>query len=231
MTAYEEQLASIGSTAAVLAGIDEADHDTPVPACPGWSVGDVINHVAWQGPPGWIALMRGADPRGAIAEAVAARPSIEGSLVVLIKQLRSHDPSEPCPVFFGEGDYSFWGVHCSVEIALHRCDVLAALGRRADLEPSEARDGLVWSSHLLEPMVGFLQDGAPTGALAVVPTSGEAIQLGSGEPASTATGDAADLVFWLWGRDRGGVEVTGDAAVADAWSSISGRSFQHEAIR
>ena len=230
MTPYEEQLVSIRTTAAVLAGIDESDHAAQVPNCPGWTVGDVIRHVAWQGPASWIAVIEGGNPAAAIAAAVDRQPSITEALEGLIAHLAAHDPAEPCRGFFFESDYAAWGVHCSVEIALHRTDVLAALGQPAELSASEARDGLWWSQALLEPMVEFAGEEV-SAALTVVPTTGDPIHLGSGAGTATATGTAADLVFWLWGRGRGGVEVTGDTTVAAAWSSISGRSFQHEAIR
>ena len=114
-------------------------------------------------------------------------------------------------------------------LALHRSDVAAALGLPADLTPSEARAGIRWSAALLGPMTTF-SDDPPPGSLAVEPSDAEAILLGEGEPAATARGTAADLVFWLWGRGRGGVELAGSGSVADAWSTLSGRTFQHEAI-
>lgn len=101
------------------------------------------------------------------------------------EQLASHDPGEACPVFFGDGDYAFWGVHGSVEIALHRCDVLSALERSAELEPSEAPRWLVVVELPVPPDDG-ISAGRGTNGLA---------------------------------RGR-----------ADAWSSISGQAFQHEAI-
>ncbi|HET7246492.1 MAG TPA: maleylpyruvate isomerase N-terminal domain-containing protein [Streptosporangiaceae bacterium] len=32
--------------AGLVAGLDEAQLGTPVPACPGWSVADVVGHLA-----------------------------------------------------------------------------------------------------------------------------------------------------------------------------------------
>lgn len=231
MTAYGEQLESIRRSAAALAAVEPTQHDLPVPNCPGWSVGDVIRHVAWQGPASWIAVIEGKDPLAAIAAATDQEPSVTESLGGLVAYLAAHDPAEPCRGFFAESDFAGWGVHCSVEIALHRSDVEAALGLPARLEPAEARDGLHWSAALLEPMTTFIPDGTPSGALTLSPTIGEPMQLGSGDPVVTASGDPADLVFWLWGRDRGGVEIVGDAAVAAAWAAVTGGSFQHEAIR
>lgn len=229
MTRYEEQLGSIRTSAAFFEAIDPSDHALAVPTCPGWTVGDVIRHVAWQGPPAWVAIMSGRDPQPELAAAVAERRPIGASLAALVDHLEAHDASEACPTYVGEVDFGWWGVHGSVEIALHRCDVAAALGRPADLSGSEARDGLTWSRALLGPMSTFTSLGEPA-PLALAAEEFEPLQLGTGEPAATVSGAAADLVLWLWGRGRGGVTVTGDATVADAWSSISGQSFQHEAF-
>lgn len=233
MTPYAEQLASIRSTADFFASIDESDHGVAVANCPGWSVGDVIRHMAWQGPAGWIAVMEGGDASAAIAAAAEQRPSVAEALGALCAHLEAHEPTDSCRGFFGPGDYAAWGVHCSVETALHRVDVADALGTgaaAADLSRTEARDGLRWSAALLEPMATVGGEDAPA-ALTIQPERGTAFRLGRGEPAASATGGSADVVLWLWGRGRGGVTITGDGAVADAWASISGRSFQHEAIR
>ena len=230
MTAYGEQLDSIRTTADVLASIAVEDHGEAVPNCPGWSVGDVIRHVAWGGPRAWIALMEGDDWRAAGASALHERLPVRDALNELVDHLDARDPARRCNSFFGEGTYGDWGVHCSVELALHRCDVRAALGQSAELSTTEARDGLLWSQAMLEPMVEFAGTDTPA-PISVEPRVGDPIRLGSGDPVAAASGNADDLVFWLWGRDRGGVEVTGDATATDGWASISGRSFQHEAIR
>jgi len=49
---------------ALVAGLDEAELGTPVPACPGWSVADVIGHLA-------------AIPEDALAGRLTGRPSEE----------------------------------------------------------------------------------------------------------------------------------------------------------
>ena len=229
MTAYEEQIESIRRSAAFFGAIDEAAHDRPVPACPGWTVGDVVRHVAWQGPPGWIAMMNGADGSAAVSSAVADRAPVDSMLIALADHLAAHAPTDPCPTYFGAGDFGYWAAHGSVEVALHRCDVAAALGQSADLAAGESRAGLVWSRAVLPSMASYTS-ADPIAPLAIIPTDADPVQLGVGVPRASVSGPAAALVFWLWGRDRGGVEVTGDAAVAATWSSISGRSFQHEAI-
>jgi uncharacterized protein (TIGR03083 family) len=123
-------------------------HETPIAPVPGWTVHDVIAHLA--GDFLWVlgTLATRVPPRvGLVAvetrgtalcdewDAVSAR---------LVDRLGGIDPLEPCPNF-AQGDRGVLGFHPrhqALETTIHRWDVESAVGEHAPIDPEVATDGI-----------------------------------------------------------------------------------------
>lgn len=124
------------------------DHDAPIPHLAGWTVHDVVAHLAgdflWV--LGTLATRRrpttglvAVETRGTALcdewDAVAAR---------LIDALTGADPDEPCPNF-AQGDRGVLGFHVrhqAFETAIHRWDVESVTGDHAAIDPPVAADAI-----------------------------------------------------------------------------------------
>ncbi|MDQ0380632.1 maleylpyruvate isomerase family mycothiol-dependent enzyme [Amycolatopsis thermophila] len=214
-----------------------ADPDLPVPACPGWTTGTLVEHLggvahrvtAWvdtQTPP----LEWEREPSAGQDALEWFRAAADG----LFRSLASRPPSFPCQTWSpADRTFGFWRRRMAHEFTVHRVDLEQALGMPPVVDPVLAADGVdeVLTLWLAEP-----NRPAP-GPAVTVTGRGEVIQVrcpgrvwtvrmpdGEGDPdvlreaAGAAdgrvAGDAPDVYLWLWGRGTAHpLEVTGEAAV------------------
>lgn len=122
--------------------------DEPVPACPGWTTGDLIAHVG--------AVHRWAAAIVLSGERIADEPVpivtepldewYAGNATALVAALQAVDPDEPTPNFARIDEFAgFWPRRQLHETAIHRVDLLQALGRPEftwDIDPEVAADGI-----------------------------------------------------------------------------------------
>lgn len=133
----------------VLAALAGADETARVPACPDWNVRELVAHLG--GVHNWAGLnassgLDGVSPRhpwlelpddAALAEWYAARADR------LLEVLAATDPEEPCwTMQKGFRTAGFWSRRQSHETAMHRNDVVAALGGAYSYETGHAADGI-----------------------------------------------------------------------------------------
>lgn len=119
-----------------------------VPACPEWTVYDLVCHLgnihAWAATiveTGRRAVEQNDEPR-------ARRPRVvsewyAGKAEDLYQVLRSADPARPCWNFaFDEGGVAFWQRRQMHETTIHAVDLLGAAGRELEIDDAVAADGV-----------------------------------------------------------------------------------------
>ncbi len=207
---------------AVLAG----GWETPVPGCPGWTLADLVWHLAevqhfWT----WVVRTRASDP-GAYAEPVR-RPDDEllgfglAQSAELETVLDGADPAERVWTWAPRQDVGFVLRRQAMEAVVHTADVEQVLG---DVHPIRTDVGLDGLDEWLEVMVpGALPEGPPEEAHPVVLHAVDAdaertLFPGSRPfPIAALTGTAGDLLLAAWRRVPLEVlTVDGDPAQAAA---------------
>jgi uncharacterized protein (TIGR03083 family) len=123
--------------------------DAPVSGCPGWSVGDLVEHL------GTIhhrvaALVRAGGvepPMGRLTWAAAPAPELRAGWLAeghrsLVAALDGADPEAPVWTFAGPLTNRFWARRMALETAVDRWDLESAGGEPAPIEPGLAVDGI-----------------------------------------------------------------------------------------
>ncbi len=180
-----------------------------VPGCPGWTLADLVWHLAevqhfWT----WIVRTRAADP-SAYPEP-ARRPDDEllgwgmAQSAELEAVLDGADPHSRAWTWAARQDVAFVLRRQTQEATVHTVDVEQVLG---DVRPIPADVGLDGLDEWLEVMVpGALPDGTPEGAhpvvLHVLDADVERTLFPGTRPFPIAvlTGNAGDLLLAVWRR-------------------------------
>lgn len=228
----DELLEAIRTEAAALAAVAESAIDRPVPACPGWDVRQLVNHLGRVHR--WVTGMVRA--RSAEAGAFPPRPEVvdvpwflEGA-TELVAALEAAGPDVPMwTMAGGDGTSRFWIRRQAVETAVHRWDAEHAAGAPTPIETELALAGADEAIDVfLAPRNGELggsvhlhttDSGHGEWIIRDDPDGGLMIGHGheKGDVALRAT--ASDLLLWLWGRDvpADRLEIFGDATILDRW--------------
>ncbi|PWW58427.1 maleylpyruvate isomerase family mycothiol-dependent enzyme [Actinokineospora spheciospongiae] len=233
-------------TLLLAASAAAADHDRPVPACPGLTVGETARHLGsvqrmvltWvrtgERPVNW-------DREPAQGEAV--EDWLRDGLRALLGELAAHTPGEPCPTWHpDQHNYLFWRRRMAHESTVHRVDVQSAAngGGHDPIPEPVALDGIdevltVWFTRRLAEL-GVVGTRAAT---VVVRAAGRSwlAEMGvdrtcaapappeAAKPAdAVVTAEPTALYLWLWGRSAvfdQGLHRQGDMdAVAQLWALL-----------
>jgi uncharacterized protein (TIGR03083 family) len=185
----------------------EGAMDRPVPACEGWAVRDVVEHVGMVYGHKIAALELGRRPEP--GEWQGPEPGIDeiawchGLLHRLASDL-SRVPADSPAWTWWEPDQTagFWQRRMAQETAVHRADVESASGAVTPIDADLAVDGIdellrvMLADVGVEDVLGPLRDGD---RVRIVVTG------------TTATGEPSDLLLWLWGRAPiATIDVAGD---------------------
>lgn len=209
-----------------MAGVAElctrVDGDEPVPACPGWTTGDLIAHLGTVHR--WAAAIVLSGQRLEDPEPIVTEPLAEwyaGTATALIAALQAVDPDEPTPNFSrGDEVAAFWPRRQLHETAVHRVDLLQALDRPEyawDVDPEVAGDGIAEVIRVMgrrmthrgqRPIVDapirlWATDLDRTWTIAADPDDAAAppvLVQQDVDVAGEASGTAVDLYLALWGR-------------------------------
>jgi uncharacterized protein (TIGR03083 family) len=213
------------ATSSFASVLDDGDLEAAVPACPGWTLRELADHLG--GVHHWArhAVVEG-NPQGSTEPAPRERADLaawyRGNAERLVRTLA--ETPEDAPVWsFGPEPHTaaFWRRRQVHETTMHLWDAQASQGRRTELDPAVALDGLDEVAHVFYPRQVHLGRTAPLPAGLRLEATDAAdhpgIALGDG-PAVTLEGPAATLLLLLWHRvdldeaGERGVRVDGDRA-------------------
>jgi uncharacterized protein (TIGR03083 family) len=243
MTAMDAQAALVAENAAFATLVADADPDTPVAGCPGWTLQDLMLHLGrgerWCARIVADAAREPVDPRGFDAQ----RPGPEGPAVwltegvgSLLSAVAATGPQTPVWTFVGPRPAQWWIRRRLHETLVHRADAALALGTGFDVDPEVAADAVSEYLDLVAGRVNAggdlpLADGQTLHLHATdVPAGGEWTVFGrpdgiavTGEHAKSTVavrGPAGDLLLALARRGiagERGLEVFGEPVIWQTW--------------
>ncbi|MGY1753330.1 maleylpyruvate isomerase family mycothiol-dependent enzyme [Blastococcus sp. SYSU D01042] len=194
---------------AAAAAVLQRGWSATVPGCPGWTLADLVWHLAevqrfWA----WVVRTRAQDPGGYVGAARHPDDELLGygaaRSAELEAVLAAADPAEPVWTWAPQKDVAFVLRRQVQEATVHVVDAEQVLG---DVRPVPADVGLDGIDEWLEVMVpGALPEGPPPGAHPVVlhaVDAGAERTLFPGSrplPVAALTGTAGDLLLAVWRR-------------------------------
>jgi uncharacterized protein (TIGR03083 family) len=230
-TAYLDTIAA--ESAAFHAAVAATPLATSVPACPDWTVADLVYHLGevhyfW----GEVAERRLSSPE---AVETPARPA-DAELVGWAREQADHlhqvlaaaDPETPVWTWSAQKDVAFIQRRMAQETSVHRWDAESAAGEAAPIDAAIAADGVdEFLTHMLpdtrtdRPAISgsvHLHATDTPGEWVVRERDGGALTVTAEHAKGDAAvrGPASDLLLVLW-RRKGldAVEVLGDRGVAE----------------
>lgn len=208
--------------------------------CPGWTTTDLLGHVGtvyrWfttivetrtQEP----VLPDRSTPAPSGPEVVDWFDEVHGRLVAT---LRAVDPATPIWTWAERREAGFFPRRATHETLVHRWDAQLATGGAQPLDPDLAADGIDEICEVgLRYSLSKPERTYPAGSLHLHRTDGPGewmlqwrdgrldVSHEHGKGDAALRGPAEGLLLFLWGRGREGLELFGDAAVADAWAAVA----------
>ena len=217
--------------------------DRPVPACPDWSVADLVGHLG--GVYSWVTLVAAANGRRPEQSRDAA-PADQAALLDwfhdkrdgAVDALSSREPDEPAWAFVRPepANIAWWRRRQAMETAIHLWDASEAAGGARPVAPELAADGV--DEVLTEFLPGYLRHQQIPGLegtlhLHCTDTEGEwvvdftgpevAVRREHAKSDTAVRGPASDLFLWAWNRktlDSADLEVLGRREVAEALAGV-----------
>jgi uncharacterized protein (TIGR03083 family) len=222
---------------------------SPVPSCPGWTMADLVRHVAevylhkteimrtGANPEPWPPDLSGEDPVAALDRAYAG----------LVAELTARKPDEPALTWYGpDQTVGFWVRRMAHETVIHRIDAELAAG--ADLAPipeALALDGIdevlvcflsfashAWHEYFTEHLAGAggqvvsVEAGARGWSVRLT-LEGVDVTPGGGAAGARISGAPTDVLFWLWRRAGDeAVRHDGDPALVARLRALLGPATQ-----
>ncbi|SNT57698.1 TIGR03083 family protein [Asanoa hainanensis] len=211
------------------------DLTAPVPSCPGWTVDDLVSHVAHVYLHKVETMRHGELPKAWPPEPTGEKSGalLDRAYAELVAEFAARSDSQACPTWY-EPDQTvgFWVRRMAQETVIHRVDAQLAAGFAISPIPAElAGDGI---AEVLEVFLSYATRQWPedfgdllraNGNRAVLVSAGGARWLvrldhGSVEIAPDTAGQAVaqvsgaphDVLLWLWRRvGDSAVRVEGDA--------------------
>ncbi|BEP15719.1 maleylpyruvate isomerase family mycothiol-dependent enzyme [Acidothermaceae bacterium B102] len=205
--------------------------DADVPACPGWTVADLVRHTAEVYEHKIACIQLGGSPPDPWPPSwpKAGEPLawFDDAQHRLMDVLTSTDPAAPSWTWWpADQTAGFWTRRMAQETAVHRADAESASGDVSAIDTELAVDGIDevltlmlagdWSE---EPQPGptTTVDVSVGGRSWQVTMAPAEVVVGQvvGQAAARVSGDPSTLLLWLWGRAAdSAVQVSGDQAAA-----------------
>ncbi|HEY3558126.1 MAG TPA: maleylpyruvate isomerase family mycothiol-dependent enzyme [Kribbella sp.] len=206
-----------------------------VPSCPGWSVDDVVRHVAMVYVHKIEVLKRGSlpDPWPPDFSGLDTLQWYDEARHAIVDALERAGTGTPTWTFNPrDATSAFWYRRMAHETAVHRIDVEQAHDVVTRIDPELALDGI---DEILYPTVGgpWWEEGDTTypidatlrltaagrsWTVSADATSVDVRQGAEGDPAAEISGDPAQVYLWLWGRaGEDAIEIAGDPNVVRAF--------------
>lgn len=219
--APQDYLAVLRRDAARMLDLADGPLDAQVPACPGWTVLDVLTHTGSVYAHKVASLRLPADsatgPRWqelSPAEGESPRDWFAARLDDMTDALEAADPDAGCFTWHPEHrTAAFWFRRMAQETAVHRVDVESSIDAVSPVDDALAVDGIdeVLDWFLVHWHAEDVGPDAPGRGTVVVRTGphvwrttlrADAVDL-SREPGpgdAVVSGEASELLLWLWGR-------------------------------
>lgn len=208
-----------------------ADLAAPVPSCPGWTVDDLVRHVAMvylhkaecmrvgRHPDDWPPDISGEQTLAAL----------ERGYQDLSSEFAAREPGSPTYTWFGpDQTVGFWIRRMAQETVIHRVDAELGAGVSiAEIPEDLALDGIdelvhafleygsaTWPDDFEDVLAGA--DGRAVrvnaaGASWVIRPTKAGVQTRADEIAAEVSGAPTEVLLWLWNRaGEGSVKVSGD---------------------
>jgi uncharacterized protein (TIGR03083 family) len=213
--------------------------EAPVKACPGWTNRDLGKHMGGVYAFVTAQLQAGNPATRSPSHAPDApetgdiTPWLRDRHQEVLSALRGISPEAPAWTWIPEKTTAFFFRRMAQETAVHRWDAQQAAGTLTPIDPELATDGIN------EVMTVFMQHAPrgpidyPAGSLHLHRTDGEGEWMLTAQDGvltvthehakgdAAARGPAQDILLYLWGRGRDGLECHGDDALIDAWGSVT----------
>jgi uncharacterized protein (TIGR03083 family) len=206
-----------------LRAVAARDLTAPVPSCPGWTVTDLVRHVAEVYAHKVECMRQGRSPADWPPDLTGEEPIVllDRTYADLRAEFAQRGPLDPSYTWY-EPDQSvgFWIRRMAQETVIHRIDAELALGEPVTPVPDDlAVDGvdevlvvfLSYMSHrwpeelgpaLKEASGETVRVGTGTRSWSVT-AAPQGVEVGTGDPGTVAaviTGPPDPLLRWLWGR-------------------------------
>jgi uncharacterized Actinobacterial protein TIGR03083 len=219
---------------------NDVDGSTPVPSCPGWTVTDLVGHVALVYLHKVECMARGVKPEtwppADLAEEAKQQPLalLDRAYRALTHEFDTRLPNAPADGWYEpDRTVGFWIRRMAHETVVHRLDAELAAGVPSAPVPDDlAIDGieeflyifvmwgtsawLEWARDILAEATGQDVRLVTTGGAWLVRPTPEGVRVveDPSEPVATEVSAApADLLRWVWGRAGDeAVAVSGDAS-------------------
>lgn len=245
MTSAVSDTRQLRNDAARITELVTSDLAAPVPACPGWSLRDLVEHLGHVHRWARVAVQTGERPerdrpRDPAPEETGALARWFGDGAIgLANMLDAADPDSPTWTPFGieHPTVAVWTRRQTHETSLHRWDAESAVTAPRLITPELAADGVdEYLGVILPAMVRRKGLEWPAGSahLHCTDTDGEwTVEARDGvfvfdrehrKGDAAVRGSAESLFLLLWGRSVAddAVEVLGDGDVGRAWTSLGG---------
>jgi uncharacterized protein (TIGR03083 family) len=229
---HSQHIAAIGREgAAFRAAVATAPFDARVPACPDWTVADLLRHLAQVHYFWGTIITAGASgpddvPRVASVADSELLPDYDVHLAALLAALSSRAPQDRAWTWADDHSIGFIARRMALETAVHRWDAEAASGAPAGIEPGLASDGIdEFLEHFLPDVeeastqVGgsvHIHCGDVAGEWTIRPgDDGYDVTREHAKGDCALRGAASDLLLALWRRvGTETIDVVGDVQVA-----------------
>ena len=191
------------ATAAFARIAAEVDPGAAVPACPGWTVADLVEHLG--GVHQWArhAVVAGTPDGQPVPLSGDAAQWYAGHAAALVEALT--DPTAPAWTFGTEQTVAWWLRRQTHETLMHTRDLLESAGRVGEwhLDPDLAWDGVREVATEFYPrQVRLGRTGPIPGTLRLVATDVDLdpVVVGDAKPEVEVRAPAAEVLLLLWHR-------------------------------
>ncbi|SDY64026.1 TIGR03083 family protein [Asanoa ishikariensis] len=187
------------------------DLSAPVPSCPGWTIDDLVSHVAHVYLHKVETMRRGELPKPWPPEPTGEKSTalLDRAHAALVAEFAARPDEQACPTWY-EPDQTvgFWVRRMAQETVIHRVDAELAAGFPISPIPAElAGDGI---AEVLEVFLSYATRAWPE-------DFGDLLRANGNRAVLVSAGGAR----WLVRLDHGGVEIAPDTA-GQAVAQVSG---------
>ncbi|MGW6201461.1 maleylpyruvate isomerase family mycothiol-dependent enzyme [Kribbella sp. NPDC055110] len=228
-------LEHVRADSARLGEVARTGLDAPVPSCPGWTVDDVVRHVAMVYVHKVEVLKLGARPKPWPPDfsGLTSLEWYDDARKAIVDALEAAGTETPTWTFNPRDSTSgFWYRRMAHETVIHRIDVEQAHDVVTPIDTELALDGI---DEVLYPTLGgpWWEEGDtayPIDATVRLTAAGrswtvyadatsvDVRQGAEGDAAAEVSGDPAQVYLWLWGRaGEDAIEMVGDPNVVRAF--------------